>query len=49
MNLDDRNNKVTHWVSLFIDRNTDLYFDSYGRVETFCTLLLFLYFLLVDR
>ena len=30
INLDDKNCKVTHGVSLFIDRNTALYFDSFG-------------------
>ena len=30
INLDGKENKGTHWVSLFIDRNTALYFDSYG-------------------
>ena len=30
INLDDKNNKGTHWVSLFIDRNTAAYFDSFG-------------------
>ena len=30
INLDDKNSKGTHWVSLFIDRNTALYFDSFG-------------------
>ena len=30
INLDDRNSKETHWVSLFIDRNTAVYFDSFG-------------------
>ena len=29
MNLDDRNSKGTHWVSLLIDRNTALYFDFF--------------------
>ena len=29
-NLDDKNSKGTHWVSLFIDRNTAVYFDSFG-------------------
>ena len=29
-NLDDRKNKGTHWVSLFIDRNPAVYFDSFG-------------------
>ena len=30
INLDDKNSKGTHWVSIFIDRNTDIYFDSFG-------------------
>ena len=30
INLDDKKSKVTHWVSLFIDRNTAVYFDSFG-------------------
>ena len=30
INLDHKNSKGTHWVSLFIDRNTALYFDSFG-------------------
>ena len=29
INLDDRNSKGTHWVSLFIDRNLAVYFDSF--------------------
>ena len=29
-NLDDRTSTGTHWVSLFIDRNTAVYFDSIG-------------------
>ena len=28
INHDHKNSKGTHWVSLFIDRNTALYFDS---------------------
>ena len=24
-----KKSKRTHWVSLFIDRNTDVYFDSF--------------------
>ena len=31
INLDDKNCKRTHWVSLFIDRNTAIYFDSFGN------------------
>ena len=30
INLDDKQNKGTHWVSLFIDRHMALYFDSFG-------------------
>ena len=30
INLDDKKNKGTHWVSLFINRNTAVYFDSFG-------------------
>ena len=30
IDLDDENNKVTHWNSLFVDRNTAVYFDSFG-------------------
>ena len=30
INLDDKKSKGTHFVSLFIDRNTSLYFDSFG-------------------
>ena len=30
INLDGKNNKETHWVSLFIDKNTAVYFDSFG-------------------
>ena len=29
-NLDDEKSKGTHWVSLFIDRNLAVYFDSFG-------------------
>ena len=29
-NLDDKNTIGTPWVSLFIDRNTAVYFDSFG-------------------
>ena len=27
INLDDKNSKGTSWISLFIDRNTAVYFD----------------------
>ena len=30
INLDDHQSKGTQWVSLFIDRNTAVYFDSFG-------------------
>ena len=30
INLDDKKSKGTHWISLFIDRNTAVYFDSFG-------------------
>ena len=30
INLDDKNSKGTHWVSLFIDKNTAIYFDFFG-------------------
>ena len=30
INLDDKNSKETHWVSLFIDRNLAVYFDYFG-------------------
>ena len=29
-NIDDKNSNGTHWISLFIGRNTALYFDSFG-------------------
>ena len=29
-NLDDKNSKRSHWVSLFIDRNLAVYFDFFG-------------------
>ena len=32
INLDDKNSKATHWVSLFIDRNLAICFDSF-RIE----------------
>ena len=28
--FEDKQSKGTHWVSLFIDKNTALYFDSFG-------------------
>ena len=30
INLDDKNNKETHWVSLFIDKNLGVYFYDFG-------------------
>ena len=30
INLDDKQSKGTHWVSLFIYRNTAEYFNSFG-------------------
>ena len=30
INLNDKNSKGTHWISLFVDRNTAVYFDSFG-------------------
>ena len=30
INLDDKNSKGTHCVSLCIDKNTAIYFDSFG-------------------
>ena len=30
INLDDKQSKGTHWFSLFIDRNTAMYFDYFG-------------------
>ena len=30
INLEDKNSKGTHWVSLFIDKNVAIYFDSFG-------------------
>ena len=30
INLDDKQSKGTHWVSLFTDRHTTVYFDSFG-------------------
>ena len=29
INLDDENSKGTHWVSLLINKNTVVYFDSF--------------------
>ena len=31
MNLNDKNSKGTYWVSFFINTNTALYFDSFGK------------------
>ena len=30
INLDDKNSSGIHWVSLFINKNTAVYFDSFG-------------------
>ena len=30
INLDDRNRKITHWVSLHIHKNLATFFDSFG-------------------
>ena len=30
MNLDNKQSKGTHWVSLFFDRNKAVYFNSFG-------------------
>ena len=30
INIDDKSSKGTHWVSLFINKNTAVYFDSFG-------------------
>ena len=30
INLDDKHSKGTNWLSLFIDRNTAVYFDTFG-------------------
>ena len=30
INLGDKNSKETHWVALFIDRNTSAYFVTFG-------------------
>ena len=30
INLDDNQSKETHWVSLFIDRDTAVYLDCFG-------------------
>ena len=29
-NLDDKKSKEKHWISILIDRNTAVYFDSFG-------------------
>ena len=29
MNIDGKHSKATHWVSLFVDRNAVVYFDSF--------------------
>ena len=30
INVDDKQNEGTHWVSLFIDKTTVVYFNSFG-------------------
>ena len=30
INLDGKKSQRTHWVTLFIDRNTSVYFDYFG-------------------
>ena len=30
INIDDKQSKGTHWVLLFIDRNTGVHFDAFG-------------------
>ena len=30
INLDDKQSKGTYWISIFIDKNTAVYFDSFG-------------------
>ena len=30
INLDDKNSNRTYWVSLFVDNNLAVYFDSFG-------------------
>ena len=34
INLDVKNSKGTHWVSLFTENNLDLYFDYFGIKDT---------------
>ena len=38
INLDDTQSKVLHWASLFLDKNTAVYFDSFGIACFFHTL-----------
>ena len=33
INLNDNKSKGTHWVSLFIDKNTSVYFDSFECIQ----------------
>ena len=33
INLEDKDSKWTHWVSLFVDINSLVYFDSFGVEE----------------
>ena len=30
ININDKKSKGKYWVSLFIDKNTTVYFDSFG-------------------
>ena len=30
INLNDKPSNGTHWISLFIDKNTAIHFDSFG-------------------
>ena len=30
INLDNKNSNGTHWISSLVDRNTAVYFDSFG-------------------
>ena len=33
VNLDDKQSKGTHWISLFIEKNTAVYFDYFGKTN----------------
>ena len=35
INLDDKESKGTHWVSLFIERHVTVYFDSFDPQDLF--------------